>query len=269
MARTEDVHAIEATFVAQWSNFGLGPGGSLHEESGLLWLEAPVPQLPYNGVLRTHLEADVDERIEQMIARFRMRGVQFMWLVFPGSEPRDLADRLLARDLGLVENSTGMSLDLSAWAPSSEPDGAIVYREAADEQGMRDYEELIGAYWELPEESRDYVFGINRWAAGQELGVRWVAYKNDRPVGKVYLSWVGLEDTAAIFGVFVDGSARGHGVATRLTELAIARAAEEGRRRVVLHSSEVAVGLYRRMGFTDRCELPVYATTSLHSLQPS
>lgn len=263
------IEAIEEAFVTQWANFGRGPGGSLHEEDGLEWVEAPVPQLPYNAVLRTRLGERAEEQIEGLITRFRERDVQFMWLVHPTARPGDLAERLETRGLALVEHGTGMSLELGSRQPQPEEPSQIIYREVTDEDGMRAYEDLITSYWELREESRAYVFGVNRWADEQGLGVRWVAYLDDRPVGKVYLSWSGLDDTAAIFAVYVHPSARGLGAATRLTELAVERAAEDGRSRVVLHSSEGAVNLYRRMGFVEHCGLPVYATTSLHSLQPS
>lgn len=269
MTRTDDVEAIESAFVAQWANFGRGPGGVLYDDDGLLWIEAPVPQLPYNAVLRTRLAASADDQIRTLIARFRDRDVQFMWLVHPTARPHDLAERLAAQGLTLVEHGTGMSLDVETWRASHEERGGISYREVVDDDGMRAYEELISSYWELPQESRGYVFGVNRWGHEQGMGARWVAYQDERPVGKVYLSWSGVEDSAAIFGVYVHQTARGHGVATRLTELAIMKAVEAGRSRVVLHSSEVAVNLYRRMGFIERCGLPVYATTSLHSLQPS
>lgn len=76
-------------------------------------------------------------------------------------------------------------------------------------------------------------------------------------------------DTASIFGVYVKPEARGYRVATTLMELLIDAAVESGRKRVVLHSSQMALALYLRMGFAARCSLPVYATTPLHSLQPS
>ena len=53
------------------------------------------------------------------------------------------------------------------------------------------------------------------------------------------------------------------GVAQGLTATALRRAQELGCHRVVLHSSEMAVGLYRRAGFVERCSLTVYATTRL------
>ena len=273
----DDVEAIEQAFVAQWAHFGQGPGGGFHDDGEITWIEAPVPELPYNAVVRTCLTGNVDERIEEIIGHFLARAVQFMWLVHPTAQPPDLAARLARRGLRLVEHGTGMSLDLDRWEPSTpKPNGAIRYAEVIDEDGLHTYEELVADYWELRPESRAYVFGINRWAHELGHGARYVAFKDERPVGKAYMSYtVGAdavsmsEHTAGIFGVYVRPEARGHHVATTLMELMIDLAARRGRRRVVLHASEMAFSLYLRMGFAARCPLPVYATTPLHSLQPS
>jgi len=63
------------------------------------------------------------------------------------------------------------------------------------------------------------------------------------------LSLAGTKDTAAIFGVYVRSAARGKGVAQALNQLAIQRAVDLGMKRVVLHSSNMAVNVYRRSGF--------------------
>jgi ribosomal protein S18 acetylase RimI-like enzyme len=59
--------------------------------------------------------------------------------------------------------------------------------------------------------------------------------------------------------------ARGRGVAGGLTTTILQRAKELGCRRVVLHSSEMAVGVYDRAGFQEQCTLKVFATASLWS----
>ncbi len=272
-----DVEAIELAFVAQWSHFGQGPLGEIHRDGDLTWIEAPVPELPYNAVVRTRLGDDAEARIDEVIGSYRERDVQFMWLVHPTAQPTDVARLLAGRDLRLVEQSTGMSLDLARWRPSDRGNAdGVTFEEVTTEPQMAAYEELIARYWELGKSSCDYVFGINRWAAGLGHGVRFVAYRDGAPVGKTYLSWtLGddahalSDDTASIYGVYVTPAARGLGIAATLMDLAIERAAAVGRRRVVLHSSGMAIELYLRMGFAARCPLPVYATTALHSLQPS
>ncbi len=270
----DDVKAIEDAFVAHWANFGLGPGGSYHDDSDLIWIEAPVPQLPYNAVIRTCLSGDIDDRIAKVTAHFRQRKVNFLWLVHPSAQPTELPATLVANGLAPVETAIGMSMELALWTRNRmtrapEVEGPIVYREVQSDADMDSFEVLMAYYWELPPESRRYAYGINRWVGlgPNAPGVRWIAYMGGEPVGKAYLSLLGSPDTAAIFGVSVCREARGHGVATILTEHLLQRAVELGRRRVVLHSSEMAVNLYRRLGFVGRCELPVYATAALHTLQ--
>lgn len=268
---SSDIAAIEEAVVAQWSIFGHAPGGTWYDEGGLAWSEAPVPTLPYNAVLRTQLGSDADERIDYLFRHFQQRPVQFLWLVNPTSEPANLAEKLAARGLSLAEDVTGMSLDLTSW--QTDPplaQGPVEYMEVTDERGLCAFEDLMTAYWELPEQCLPYVHGISRWAHQEGIpGARWVAFLNNQPVGKVYLSLTGSTDTASIFGVYVRPQARGRGVAEALSRLAIDRAAELGRKRVVLHSSKMAVSVYRRLGFLDRCQLSVYATTSLHTIQPT
>jgi GNAT superfamily N-acetyltransferase len=272
-----DVEAIELAFVAQWAHFGQGPFGTFHRDGDLTWIEAPVPELPYNAVVRAQLGEDAEARIDEVIRSYQERDVQFMWLVHPTAQPTDLARLLARRGLRLVEHGTGMSLDLTRWLPSRHGNGAgVTFEEVTTESQMAAYEELIAHYWELGDASCEYVFGINRWAAELGHGVRFVAFKDGAPVGKAYLSWSLGDDahalsdaTASIYGVYVAPSARGLGIAAKMMDLLLERAAASGRRRVVLHSSEMAIELYLRLGFAARCVLPVYATTSLHSLQPS
>jgi ribosomal protein S18 acetylase RimI-like enzyme len=59
--------------------------------------------------------------------------------------------------------------------------------------------------------------------------------------------------------------ARGRGIAGGLTTALISRAGELGCRRVVLHSSDMAVGVYRRTGFVERCRFTVFATAPVWS----
>jgi GNAT superfamily N-acetyltransferase len=158
----------------------------------------------------------------------------------------------------------------------SQGDGAVTFREVRDEDDMAAYEELIREYWELGSRSQAYVNGINRWTHEQGHGARWVAFKDRVPVGKAYLSYtVGADafsvsdDIAAVFGVYVRPDARGYGIAPALTTRMVDHAAALGRTLVVLHSSEMALPLYLRMGFTARCPMLVYATADLHSIQPS
>ena len=270
----DDVEALEEAVVAQWANFGQGPGGSYNDDGELVWTEAPVSQLPYNAIVRTRLTRDAEERIDAMVSRFRARGVQFLWVVHPSARPANLEQLLPKHGLSLVGRETGMVLDLVSWKkPAVRPGGPIVYKEANDERGLADFEDLIARYWDLPDETRPYVDGcIRRAFEFGDRGLWLLAYKAEEPVGKAYLSLQGSDDTASIWGVYVKSTARGYGIGSRLTELALERAAELGKSRVVLGSSEMGLNVYRRIGFKETRALAVYASasfpTALQGTQP-
>ena len=260
------VREIEEALVGHWSHFGRWERGALVEDGGTLRYETPIPHLPYNGVLRTRIpDATVDEVVPRVVESFRRRGVHFAWWVTPSSQPSDLGERLEANGLRLVERAVGMSLDLAGWdAPAPKP--GVDYVEVLDERALDDYAELIYAYWELPADSRALVAAINRfWGPGQAAAHRWLAYADGRPVGKALLSFAAPEGVAAVYGMSVLPEARGRGVASGLTTTLLGRARDLGCRRVVLHATEMAVGVYARAGFVERCPLGVYATAEVWS----
>ena len=259
------IRDIEDAFVAQWSHFGRWPRGELHDQDGVLWIETPIRSLPYNAVVRTHLEGDhADSILERLLARYRARGVDFMWLVHPTATPSDLGERLIARGLLPVEHATGMSLQLSEWT-ANEP--AVHVEEVTDETSLATYANLIMQYWEIPAHEQGLVSDLNKyWSAGRTSGHRFVAFADDGvPLGKGYLSLEGPPGVAAIFGMSVLPEARGRGVGAAITVAMLNRAKAAGCVRAVLHSSERAVNLYRRAGFVPRCPLTAYATSALWS----
>lgn len=255
----ERVATIERAFVTHWSHFGRYPGASLHREDGMLWYESPIPHLPYNAVIDTAVDGDAERVVARVAARFRERGVPFMWVRKPNDTPAGLGGLLAAQGLDLAEEATGMDLDLAGWQPEpGPPDVRLV--EVADDDALRDYETLIRTYWSVPEESRELIEAMNRWWTGpRSPGTRFVAYADGRAVGKLFLNLAELP-VAAVYGVAVVPEARGRGVATALMTAALLRARDAGATRAVLHSSEMALKMYLRMGFVARCPFEAWAT---------
>jgi ribosomal protein S18 acetylase RimI-like enzyme len=261
----ERVDAIETAFVAHWSNFGRWPGASLREDHGVLMYETPIAHLPYQAVIRTQIPDgdDADLVIARVTDGFRAREVPFMWVVRPSDRPANLAHRLPAQGLDLVEQATGMDLDLGA--PIASPDVGTDLRivEADTPETLRDYEFLIRTYWSVPEAEREMIERLNRhWTGARSPGVRLVAYVDDAIAGKLFMNTTEMPKVA-IYGVAVRPDARGRGLATALMTEALHRAHAVGATRAVLHSSAMALSLYRRMGFVERCTFDVYATAPL------
>jgi len=110
--RAKLIPEIERNLWATWSTFGRGPACSLHEEKDALWLETPIPIVPYNGVLKFLGQGNVDQRIATFVEHFRQRKTQFMWIVHPSTQPTELRDHLQRRGLKDIELMFGMSMDL-------------------------------------------------------------------------------------------------------------------------------------------------------------
>jgi GNAT superfamily N-acetyltransferase len=251
---------IEDALFAQWSLFGRWPRGELHDEDGVLCFETPIRHLPYNGVVRTRIAAAT---ISTVIERFRAREVQYFWFVHPSATPADLGNRLVAHGLAAAERMHCMSLELADWEPLPLPTD-VVLEEVLDDDAMQAYTELTARYWEIPDHERDLVAELHQyWGPGRIPGHRYLAVADWKAVGKAYLSLAGPPDVASIYGMFVPPEARGRGVAGGLTTTMLNRAKERGFQRVVLHSTDMAAGVYRRAGFVERCAITVFATAAL------
>jgi ribosomal protein S18 acetylase RimI-like enzyme len=261
------IEQADAALEAHWSLIGRWSKGELHEEGGLLWYETPLGHLPYNAVIRSRLPegAAADVSISRTMKRFRERGVDCLWFLRPSSTPPDLGQRLEAHGLRAAERMTYMSLELAAWEPSPAR-SAVVCEEVLDAAALDTYTQLTADYWEIPEEQRALVAELQReMGPGTVPGHRYLAFADGRAVCRGYLSLAGPPGVAAIYGMSVRQEARGRGIATRLTRALVERAKAERCERIVLHSSDMAIGLYRRAGFREHCVAAAYATTALWS----
>jgi hypothetical protein len=95
---------------------------------------------------------------------------------------------------------------------------------------------------------------ISRWATGRSRTK--IASSSARSIGIGVR--VGRRGTAT-------SEARGRGVAGGMTTTLLQQAKTLDCTRAVLHSTDMAVGVYSRAGFVHRCDLTVYATAALWS----
>ena len=262
---TDVVRDIEEAFVAHWALLGQWPGARLIDEDGVLRFETPIRKLPYNGVIRTEISGRADDVVPRVVDAYAGRGAKVMWVVHPSAAPDDLAERLEAAGLAPVERAVGMALELDSWSAAGGSPTAE-FTEVVDEEGLQAYVDVSMSYWELDEADRNKVAQLNRhWSGPRARGRRWLASLDGQVVGKGYVSLAGPPGVAAIYGMSVLPEARGHGVASGLTDVLLAQAKEAACRRAVLHSSEMAVGLYRRAGFVERCTFRIFATAPIWS----
>lgn len=263
--RSALIRELEENLWETWSIFGRGAGCSLHEEDDLLWFETPIPIIPYNGVLKCQVERSADQRIDRIVEHLGRKQAQFMWILHPSSRPSDLGDRLLRRGLKDVELVLGMARsleDLPALPPLPYP---MEVRKVAGERDASAFYEFATWRWSVPEEYVDRYAAVAQGFRVGEPGSRahmWQAWHEGQPIAKagLYLA----SRSAGIYAVVTRPEARRRGLARTLTLTALHEARSLGYRLAVLHSSPMAEGLYRALGFDTIAEFRLFASQEVH-----
>ena len=259
------IHELEHNLWETWSNFGCGPGCSLHDEGDVLWFETPMPIIPYNGILRFQAEVDVDGRIDRLVRHFKERNVAFMWIVHPSSRPQDLPERLERHGLQEAEALPGMARTLTALPdPPPLPEG-VTLRKVRDERDTSAFYDFAAWRWGIPEEHRDHVGPVMTSFCFGQPGSKahmWQAWRDGQPIAKaaIYLA----AGSAGIYAVVTRPEARRQGLAQILTLKALVHARRSGQHLAVLHSSPMAEGLYRSLGFETVAPFRLFASEEAH-----
>ena len=261
------VQALEENLWEMWSHFGRGPGCTLHDESGALWFDTPIPILPYNAVLRFAVANNVDQRIDSLVQHYERRGVPFLWFVHPSSLPADLSDRLHDRGLREVEVVPGMAADLADLPEPAQTPGGIEIREVTDESDASRLFELVAWRWHVPPEAVAHLNALNeQFQVGTPSAkVRcWLAWQEGIPVAKAVLHIAA--GAAGLHGVATRPQARRRGLARTLTLEAFRAARQAGCHLGVLHSTPMAESLYARLGFRKVAPFRIFCPASDASL---
>jgi GNAT superfamily N-acetyltransferase len=259
-SKEEVIHQVEVNLWETWSNFGRGPGCTLHEEDDALWFETPIPILPYNTVLRFQVEHNVDERIDFLVNKYKERNVPQLWIVHPSAQPGDLTERLQKRGLQEIEIAPCMGRSLENLPDMPPIPYGVEIREAIGETDLIELYGLAAWRWGVPDEHRPQ---LRKMIEKFEIGERtsntrfWLAWKDGVPISKIGM--YNGSGSAGIYGVATKPEARGLGIASILMNVAMQAAKEMGHNLAVLDASPLAEKLYQRLGFINVAPLRLYS----------
>ncbi|MGD2177625.1 MAG: GNAT family N-acetyltransferase [Anaerolineae bacterium] len=253
------VRAIKANRFEWYGYLGCSPKAELRDRPSLTWLLTGVPFPLMNTVMRTQGTRDnVDELIEETVAHFKSKNVtRFTWWVEPGTQPTDLSDHLLAHGFTYAEGPPGMAVDLLALnnedmtAPSD-----LRIKHVRDAGALKQWVSTLFSGFELPDISEGAFFDLFI-GLGFDLPLRnYVGFLNGEPIATAEL-FLGA-GVAGIYGVVTVPKARRQGIGAALTLAPLREARAMGYRIGILHSSEMGLGLYRRLGFQEYCKMSHY-----------
>jgi len=260
-----EIEALETNLWSLWANFGRGLNSRLVDTPKLMWFETPIRALPYNAVMRTKVARGAEAEVDTLFAHFEAAGKPFLWLVHPSAQPDNLADLLAARGFEEVEVCPGMVARINGLPEPGPAPESIEIREvlsSADQDAMVDF---VIWRWDAPQEAAAYLASVREQhhlgEAASPTRV-WMAWKGNLAVAKAITHEA--NGVIGLYGVATRPEARGAGLGRQICLHAL-RETDAGRGKLgVLHSSPMAVNLYRRMGFHEVAPFRLFAAGAFH-----
>jgi GNAT superfamily N-acetyltransferase len=253
--------AIEANFNEEMVHLSYGlPQGELHKTPELLWMY--TGSHGPNAVLYSRFASDdpsyIDARIDEMLAFFRTRNINFSWTTGPSTLPTDLGMMLEERGFINSDSTTGMAIDLQALNEHIFTNAELDIVEIEDLETLKILRsiEITG-------------FGTSETAAQNYYDSHAYTGFGDGTPWHHYIGWLHGEavaiasllfhaGVAGIYGVATIPQSRRQGVAAAMTLHALHEARRRGYRIAILSPTEMSYALYRRIGFQEYCTLLHY-----------
>ncbi len=252
------VKAIKANRFEWYDYLGHSPEAELHDNPNLMWLLTGVPFQGMNTIIRTQLTRDnVDEIIEETVAHFKSKNItSFTWWVEPGAQPTDLRGRLLAHGFTYNEGPPGMAVDLLALNEDITAPSNLRIKHVRDAGTLKQWVSTLVSGFGLPDISEGVFFDLFI-GLGFDLPLRnYVGFLNGEPIATAEL-FLGA-GVAGIYAVVTVPKARRQGIGAALTLAPLREARAMGYRIGILDSSEMGLGVYRRLGFQEYCKMSHY-----------
>jgi GNAT superfamily N-acetyltransferase len=257
---------IESNLAEYWLSLGDGPRGEIHKSGVISW--AYSGGRFFNRVVSAQLgDADVDSQIDLIIDTFRRRRAAITWLTGPSTQPENIGEYLEAHGFSRYEDWKGMAhtLDSLDHRSLTVPSGFKVVQVATPET-CKDWLRVVGRSFGLPISAyrilRHHVF--THIGSDSPIWRHNLAYLNDAPVSAVTLFI--NQGVAGIYLVSTIPEARGKGLGTHMTSLALRQAKELGCELVVLHATEQGQRMYEKLGFRAHCNIGVYRLAAPHPM---
>jgi len=252
---------VEANFAEEMACMARTfPGGELREHAGILRFFTGASG--FNGVLRTRINSRNSAYIHTLIAEtldyFRARQVSIGWPVTPLTQPADLGRYLEAHGLTLRSTDTAMALDMQQMNNNWPMPVGFTIKEVEDREALQVWRTITIQGFETSQEiGQFYHDAYARLGFGKDMPWHhYIGWLHGEPVAiSSLLLHAGI---AGIYGVATIPKARRQGLGTTMTLHALHEAQKLGYRIAVLAPSNMAINIYRRIGFFDYTKTQFY-----------
>jgi ribosomal protein S18 acetylase RimI-like enzyme len=236
------------------------PGADVHEGPELFWMLTPVAFRLFNSLTAARLDgASADAAIAAAKARAQRGSVPILWWIFPGDSPDDLGQRLAAAEFRHIKTSPGMALDLDDGflIPPLHRSGVTIAT-VADDSLAREWCGVLCNTFSFPQDVRDGYLPFATSVAANPTGPirNYALWCDGEMVATSTLAF--CDDVAGIYNVATLPHVRRKGFGAAVTAHAVREGRELGAATAVLQSTDAGLGVYRKLGFVERCPVDLF-----------
>ncbi len=261
LARPTIEEAIEANFKEEMAHLGYGlPQGELHKTPELLWIYTGSrgPNAVLYSRFATEDASYINARIDEMLAFFKTRNIDFSWSTGPSTRPKHLGLMLETHGFVYSDSTTGMAIDLQALNEHIFVNTNLAITEIEDLETLKILRSIeISGFGASEMAAQNYYDSYAHTGFGN--GTPWhhyIGWLHGEPVSIASLLF--HAGVAGIYGIATIPQTRRQGVAAAMTLHALHEARRRGYHIAVLSPTEMSYALYRRIGFQEYCKLMHY-----------
>ncbi|HEV7767437.1 MAG TPA: GNAT family N-acetyltransferase [Thermoanaerobaculia bacterium] len=251
----DDIAAIETITRNCFRSFSGFRNAELIDDGRIFGVMSHVPISFFSGIATS----DIDEsEVEGVIDRFREKRCAFRWWITPSTRPHKLAPILASYGMRHAYDAPGMAADLTT-APLDAPSPAeLTIRHLTKAEELTDWLEVfMPVFSRSAEEGAIWMDSFAQCGFGPSAGWQhFVGYVDGKAVATTSVLTVGA--LAGVYNVATLAEARGRGIGSAVTRVAMRYARDAGATQAALQSTELGYGVYQSLGFVQHCDLTLY-----------
>jgi len=214
-----------------------------------------IPFFLLNAVWNSHVPSEVVvKKIKENITFFEKRQVPFLWVIGPSSSPKNMGELLIKNGL-TVNKQPGMAHNLKTLGAEREILNKVEIIKVENAETFKIWNDVVLTGFEMPKELLSDFFKAFSFMLLNDTpsASAFLAYYNGNPVASSLVCYE--EGVAGIYNVTTLEEARGKGIGTAITLAPLNEAKKLGYEIAILHSSEMALNMYKQMGFKEYCTI--------------
>jgi len=215
-----------------------------------------IPFFLLNAVWNSHIPSEVAiKKIKENITFFEKRQVPFLWVIGPSSSPKNMGDILIRNGLTVIKQP-GMAHNLKTLGTEREILNKVKIIKVENAETLEIWNDVVLTGFGMSKELlSDFCYKVFSFMLLNDTpsASAFLAYYDGNPVASSLIYYE--EGVAGIYNVTTVEEARGKGIGTAITLVPLNEAKKLGYEIAILHSSEMALNMYKQMGFKEYCTI--------------